>query len=175
MATRKVRKVTKPTLKTIPTGQPPIMGNTSAQTYLEATNLVGRLNRLVVDVVTDELARLGILEISATQALLLFRIGDNEVSAGELKSRGYYLGSNVSYNLKKLVDSDHMHHQRCDVDRRSVRVRLTNKGQKIRQVVHDLFARHAEELQSRSLDLARMVDDLTQLERYWTDRIRYIY
>ena len=75
---------------------------------------------------------LGILEINPVQALLLFNIGENEVTAGELKSRGYYQGSNVCYNLKKLVELGYMHHQRSEIDRRSVRVRLTEKGRRVR-------------------------------------------
>jgi len=109
--------------------------------YLESLALVERLHRLLLDVIKDEFERLGILEINAVQGLLLFNIGDNEVTAGELKSRGYYQGSNVSYNLKKLVEYDFMHHQRCEIDRRSVRVRLTDKGRKVRDVVQDLFLR----------------------------------
>ena len=76
--------------------------------------------------------------------LLLFNIGEHEVTAGELKSRGYYQGSNVSYNLKKLVELGYMHHQRSEVDRRSVRVRLTEKGRRVRTILNELFARHAE-------------------------------
>ncbi|OJI95273.1 winged helix DNA-binding protein [Planktotalea frisia] len=89
--------------------------------YLEALALVERLHRLLLDVIKDEFERVNMLEINAVQALLLFNIGDNEVTAGELKSRGYYQGSNVSYNLKKLVEMDFMHHQRCEIDRRSVK------------------------------------------------------
>lgn len=83
--------------------------------YLEALALVERLHRLLLDVIKDEFERVGIIEINAVQALLLFNIGDNEVTAGELKTRGYYQGSNVSYNLKKLVDMGYMHHQRCEI------------------------------------------------------------
>ncbi len=93
--------------------------------YLDSLTLVERLHRLLLDVIKDEFERLGVLEINAVQALLLFNVGDNEVTAGELKSRGYYQGSNVSYNLKKLVEAGYMHHQRSEIDRRSVRVRLT--------------------------------------------------
>ena len=111
--------------------------------YLEALALVERLHRLLLDVIKDEFERVGVLEINAVQALLLFNIGDNEVTAGELKTRGYYQGSNVSYNLKKLVDMGYMHHQRCEIDRRSVRVRLTPRGREIRDIVAGLFSRHA--------------------------------
>ncbi|NOD29042.1 MULTISPECIES: MarR family winged helix-turn-helix transcriptional regulator [Ruegeria] len=147
--------------------------------YLEALALVERLHRLLLDVIKDEFERVGVLEINAVQALLLFNIGDHEVTAGELKSRGYYQGSNVSYNLKKLVEMGYMHHQRCEIDRRSVRVRLTPRGREIRNIVSDLFARHAEGLQSRGVLELEGIEDITtslrRVERYWTDQIRYIY
>ena len=147
--------------------------------YLESLALVERLHRLLLDVIKDEFERVGVLEINAVQALLLFNIGDNEVTAGELKSRGYYQGSNVSYNLKKLVDMGYMHHQRCEIDRRSVRVRLTDKGREIRKLIADLFANHAAGLEEKAvLDLAGIEEitrALKRVERYWTDQIRYIY
>ena len=147
--------------------------------YLDSLALVERLHRLLLDVIKDEFERLGQLEINAVQALLLFNIGENEVTAGELKSRGYYQGSNVSYNLKKLVEAGFMHHQRCEIDRRSVRVRLTPKGREIRSVVVDLFARHAEGMEAKGvigLDGIDLVNTaLRRLERYWSDQIRYIY
>ncbi|WP_121063074.1 MarR family winged helix-turn-helix transcriptional regulator [Chachezhania antarctica] len=147
--------------------------------YLEALSLVERLHRLLLDVIKDEFERVGVLEINAVQALLLFNIGDNEVTAGELKSRGYYQGSNVSYNLKKLVEMGYMHHQRCEIDRRSVRVKLTPRGREIRDIVSDLFTRHAQGLEDKSmLDVDGMdsiANSLRRVERYWTDQIRYIY
>ena len=147
--------------------------------YLDSLALVERLHRLLLDVIKDEFERVGVLEINAVQALLLFNIGDNEVTAGELKSRGYYQGSNVSYNLKKLVEMGYMHHQRCEIDRRSVRVRLTAKGREIRDVVEALFERHAEGLQSKGVLEADGIDSITfalrRVERYWSDQIRYIY
>lgn len=147
--------------------------------YLEALSLVERLHRLLLDVIKDEFERVGMLDINAVQALLLFNIGDNEVTAGELKTRGYYQGSNVSYNLKKLVEMGYMHHQRCEIDRRSVRVRLTQKGREVRDIVATLFARHAEGLEGRGVIGPDGIDAITtslkRVERYWTDQIRYIY
>jgi DNA-binding MarR family transcriptional regulator len=147
--------------------------------YLEALALVERLHRLLLDVIKDEFERVGVLEINAVQALLLFNIGDNEVTAGELKTRGYYQGSNVSYNLKKLVDTGYMHHQRCEIDRRSVRVRLTPRGREIRDLISALFARHADGLIAKNVidhdTLGEMSSTLRRMERYWTDQIRYIY
>ncbi|MFD0858880.1 MarR family winged helix-turn-helix transcriptional regulator [Roseovarius aquimarinus] len=147
--------------------------------YLDALSLVERLHRLLLDVIKDEFERVGILDINAVQALLLFNIGDHEVTAGELKSRGYYQGSNVSYNLKKLVEMEYMHHQRCEIDRRSVRVRLTQKGRDIRDIVTDLFGRHAVGLQASGVlgvdGIDQIAASLRRVERYWADQIRYIY
>ena len=148
-------------------------------TYLDSLLLVERLHRLLLDVIKDEFERMGVLEINPVQALLLFNVGENEVTAGELKSRGYYQGSNVSYNLKKLVDNGYMHHERSEIDRRSVRVRLTQKGREIRQIVSTLCATHAEGLLSRGVVDQKGIEDITgslrRVERYWTEQIRYIY
>jgi DNA-binding MarR family transcriptional regulator len=147
--------------------------------YLDNLALLERLHRLLLDVIKDEFERLNILEINSVQALLLFNIGENEVTAGELKSRGYYQGSNVSYNLKKLVELGYMHHQRSEIDRRSVRVRLTEKGRKIRGLLAELFSRHSDALSKRKIVDAAGVEHMNQslkrIERYWTDQIRYIY
>lgn len=147
--------------------------------YLEMLGLVERLHRLLLDVIKDEFERLGIIEVNPVQGLLLFNIGENEVSAGELKSRGFYQGSNVSYNLKKLVEAGYMHHQRSDVDRRSVRVKLTEKGRKLRATIADLFARHAGVMHRRGMVDAAGLDQIAQglrrTERFWMEQIRYIY
>ncbi|GGO27724.1 MarR family transcriptional regulator [Gemmobacter aquaticus] len=147
--------------------------------YLENLALIERLHRLLLDVIKDEFERLAILEINPVQALLLFNIGENEVTAGELKSRGYYQGSNVSYNLKKLVDLGYMHHQRSEIDRRSVRVRLTEKGRRVRHLIDGLFVRHAEAMEKRGFVSAAAMEDVNQtlkrMERFWGEQIRYIY
>ena len=103
--------------------------------YLEALTLIERLHRRLLDVIKDDFERSGEPEVNPVQALLLFNIADAELTAGELKTRGHYQGSNVSYNLKKLVESGYVHHERSATDKRSVRVRLTDKGRAIRERV----------------------------------------
>ena len=101
------------------------------------------------------------------------------MTAGELKSRGYYQGSNVSYNLKKLVELGYMHHQRCDADRKSVRVKLTFKGRDVRQTLEHLFNAHSEKMQKvdglSESTITTLTQTLKELERFWTLQIRYIY
>src|ERR1044072_1702420 len=112
--------------------------------YLKTVNLVERLHRRLLDVIKDEFDRGGRADINSVQALLLYNIGDKELTAGELRTRGYYLGSNVSYNLKKLVELGFLDHQRSRVDRRSVRIRLTAQGQEVRKIVDALYQKHVK-------------------------------
>jgi DNA-binding MarR family transcriptional regulator len=139
--------------------------------------LIERLHRRLLDVIKDDFERTGEPEVNPVQALLLFNIGDSELTAGELKTRGHYQGSNVSYNLKKLVEAGYVNHERSNADKRSVRVKLTEKGQRIRQRVDQLYNRqlHAVEevvgLTNEEFD--RLNKALTRLERFWTDQILY--
>jgi DNA-binding MarR family transcriptional regulator len=154
-------------------------GQEFLMSYLETLSMVERLHRLLLDVLKDEFERVGLLDINSVQALLLFNIGDAELTAGELKSRGYYQGSNVSYNLKKLVETGYMHHKRCEIDRRSVRVKLTDKGQKIRHTISTLFQKHVDGILGKDVVGLEAIENinvsLRKVERYWADQIRCIY
>ena len=145
--------------------------------YLDMLALVERLHRLLLDLVKDEFERLQIVELNPVQGLLLFNIGDRVLTAGELKTRGYYQGSNVSYNLKKLVTGGFVHHRRSKVDRRSVRVQLTDKGQEICRIVGAMVDKHANQLSTRlgPEELERLNGNLKTIERFWAESIRYTY
>lgn len=145
--------------------------------YLKTLRMVERLHRLLLDVIKDEFERMGRTDVNAVQALLLFNIGEAELTAGELRSRGYYLGSNVSYNLKKLVDTGYIHHERSETDRRSVRVRLTDDGLEVCRIVNELYDRQLTSLEQvggiGAEDLATLNQALLRLERFWADQIRF--
>jgi len=145
--------------------------------YLEALTLVERLHRRLLDVVKDEFDRRNRSDVNAIQALLLYNIGDKELTASELRTRGYYLGSNVSYNVKKLVEMGYLHHARSRIDRRSVRISLTPKGKEVHDIVAQLYEKHAstvEQIGGVSADEFKTLNtSLTRLERFWTDQIRY--
>jgi len=145
--------------------------------YLEALGMVERLHRRLLDVIKDEFDRRGRSDINAVQALLLYNIGDKELTAGELRTRGYYLGSNVSYNVKKMVEMGYLHHARSRIDRRSVRISLTEKGQEVHKIVAGLYEKHSrtvEQIGGVSVDdFVRMNQSLARLERFWTDQIKY--
>jgi len=145
--------------------------------YLESLQLVERLHRRLLDVIKDEFDRANRSDINAIQALLLFNIGNAELTAGELRSRGYYLGSNVSYNLKKLVELGFINHQRSRIDRRSVRVSLTDKGAEVAEVVGKLYERHIGSIEQvggiNTEEFQQMNRALQRLDRFWNDTIAY--
>jgi DNA-binding MarR family transcriptional regulator len=145
--------------------------------YMEALTLIERLHRRLLDVIKDDFERSGEKEVNPVQALLLYNISDAELTAGELKTRGHYQGSNVSYNLKKLVEAGYVNHERSNADKRSVRVRLTQKGLEVRARVDAMYNRQLQAIEEivglNVEEFDRINKALTRLERYWTDQILY--
>ena len=145
--------------------------------YLQLLHLVERLHRQLLDVIKDELERLGQTDINSVQALLLYNIGDAELTPGELRSRGHYLGSNVSYNLKQLVEKGYIQDERSSTDRRSKRISLTESGLEIRDHLASLFQRQlasVEQVGGVSFALIESTNkSLQRLERFWADQVRY--
>ena len=138
--------------------------------YLEVISLVERLHRHFLEVVKLELDGLGIHDINNVQGLMLFNIGDAEMTVGELTLRGCYLGSNVSYNVKKMVENGYLQQERSVHDRRSIHVRLTDKGRKLRDLLTEMHRRHVDLLAQTAVsdeDLAAVTLTLRRLERFW--------
>jgi DNA-binding MarR family transcriptional regulator len=148
-----------------------------APLYIESLNLIERLHRRLLDVIKDEFDRRGRDDVNSVQALLLHNIGDKELTASELRKRGYYLGSNVSYNVKKLVEMGYLHHTRSRVDRRSVRISLTEKGRQVHEIVKGVYGKHVSTVEQiggvSQDDFERLNSALARLERFWTDQIRF--
>lgn len=143
--------------------------------YLETVALIERLHRLFLEVVKVELDRIGVEDVNNVQALILFNIGEDEVTVGELTVRGYYLGSNVSYNLKKLVEYGYLAQKRSTHDRRSVRVRLSEKGLALHTRLNAAFERHVAVLSAdgqNGAGLEDTIEALRALGRFWSTEAR---
>lgn len=139
--------------------------------YLDAVGMIERLHRYFLEVVKAEIDRLDIRNINNVQALLAYNIGTDELTVGELTERGYYLGSNVSYNLKKLVETGYVDQARSPHDRRSVRVKLSGKGLELHKRLDTIFERHADQLSrssARAEDFKSLQDGMRRLESFWT-------
>ena len=138
--------------------------------YLDVISLIERLHRHFLEVVKLELEGLGIHDINNVQGMMLFNIGDAEMTVGELTLRGCYLGSNVSYNVKKMVENGYLEQERSVHDRRSIHVRLTDKGRRLRDRLSEMHQRHIELLQQTAVsddDLQMVTTTLRRLERFW--------
>lgn len=144
--------------------------------YLVSIRLIERLHRRFLDVIKAELDRLGIEDINNVQTLILFNINEEQLTVGELTVRGYYLGSNVSYNVKKLVENDYLIQERSSHDRRMTRVRLSPKGLDLTARISELYQRNSEELGGKYVSeeqLKQTNQVLMSLERYWSSQISY--
>jgi DNA-binding MarR family transcriptional regulator len=138
---------------------------------LSRSNLIDRTaSSTILEIVKLELDALRIHDANNVQAMMLFNMGDTDISVGELISRGYYLGSNVSYNVRKLSDSGYLVYERSVHDRRSIRVRLTPKGRTLRDRLSGMLDHHIKMLgqtQITDTDLEKAVAILQRLERFW--------
>jgi DNA-binding MarR family transcriptional regulator len=141
--------------------------------YYETIHVIERLHRQSLDVLKLELDRLGIQDINNVQSLILYSIGSDQLTVGELTLRGYYLGSNVSYNLKKMVESGYLVQERSLHDRRSVRIKVSPKGASLRAKLDEFFDRDGQQLVANGLDageLTQLGEMLNKLERFWSSQ-----
>nr|WP_211111119.1 MarR family winged helix-turn-helix transcriptional regulator [Skermanella rosea] len=152
------------------------MENAVRQPYYDSILLIERLHRHFLEVLKTELDRLGIQDINNVQSLILYNIGDDELTVGELTARGYYLGSNVSYNVKKMVENGYLGQERSPHDRRSVRVRLSDKGLDLRDKISNMFERQIKALDKAGLsdeELIKANETMRKLERFWSSSLDY--
>lgn len=144
--------------------------------YYETIQLIERLHRYFLDVVKVELDRLGIQDINNVQTMILYNIGDDEMTVGELTLRGYYLGSNVSYNLKKMVEMDYVLQERSPHDKRSIRIKLSEKGLKLFKAIGEMLARHEGKIAGSDLTDARLseaMNTMKMVERFWSQQASF--
>lgn len=172
MSTIRMKTVRQP--QSVESDASPVAGDVTA--YHDIARIVERMHRRFLDLVRLELERRGADDLSPIQALMVLLIGDDELSVRDLMERGYFLGSNASYNLKNLVESGYVDRAASQRDRRSARLRLSEKGQTLCQSLRRMEAEQAEALiaaPSDLDDLAVTYRMLRRLERLWTDQIRY--
>ena len=145
--------------------------------YTDAIMLIERLHRRFLDVVKTELDRLKIDDVNNVQTLILYNISGEQLTIGELTNRGYYLGSNVSYNVKKLVENGYLVQERAPHDKRSTRIKLSEKGLALCKRIDELYGRNIDSLgkEMNETSLVGLNQTLLQLEKFWTDYINNSY
>lgn len=144
--------------------------------YFDAIQLIERLHRYFLDVVKVELDRKGLQDINNVQAMILYNIGTDDMTVGELTLRGYYLGSNVSYNVKKMTENGYIEQNRSKHDKRSIRVKLTEKGLDLYKTLQEMFARHDKQIEVTDLTPERLTEvnkTMKMLERFWSSQTQF--
>jgi DNA-binding MarR family transcriptional regulator len=144
--------------------------------YYEAIQLIERLHRHFLDVLKVELDKKGIQDINNVQSMILYNIGEDDLTVGELTIRGYYLGSNVSYNVKKMVENGYLVQERSVHDKRSIRVKLSDKGLELKKIISTMFGRHEGEIKGTDITDARLNElntILKSLERFWAKQTNF--
>ena len=139
----------------------------------DITRLIERLNRRYFDVIRYELSQLGIDDINAVQALLLMNVQNSEVSIRELVDQGYYIGSNVTYNVRHLDETGYLDQERSERDLRSVRISVTEKGTELCASLVEMESRHAELLNAEDDTMGAAWSLLRGLERAWSNEIQF--
>ncbi len=148
----------------------------TATVYFEAIQLIERLHRHFLDVLKVELERKAVQDINNVQSMILYNIGDDELTVGELTIRGYYLGSNVSYNVKKMVENGYLIQERSVHDKRSMRVRLSPKGKELRDAITVMFKRHEGQIKGTALNdqrLGELNGTLKMIEQFWAGQTNF--
>ena len=144
--------------------------------YIDLTLLIERLHRRFLDILRTELKRIGVRDINGVQALILANIGDDEIIIRDLIERGYYQGSNVSYNIKKLTDYGYLDQERALHDKRSITVKLTEKGKQVVVGIRELEEKNGMKFLESIGDpdtMTNAIEMLRKLERTWDEYIRY--
>lgn len=144
------------------------------QEYLSLILSIERLHRRFLDVIKSKLDRKGIEDVNNVQTLILYNIGDSVLTIGELTNRGYYLGSNVSYNLKKLVENDFVVQERSPHDKRSIKIKLSEKGKDLCAIIDELFDDNLDKISGFGLDkeeIEKALHTMKKLEVFWTDQV----
>ena len=150
---------------------------TVADSFLRSLSLLEQAHRRLHDVVKDDLERGGERNLTGVQALLLYEIGDTETPASALRARGAFAGTSLSYNVKKLQEGGYLIQTRSEEDKRTVSLKLTARGLKVRSRVESLFEKQSAALEPtasvRPDDLSQLNKTVSRLERFWSDQIRY--
>jgi DNA-binding MarR family transcriptional regulator len=145
--------------------------------FVRALGQLERLHRCLLELIKHELERqMSEEEVTSAQAIFLYHIGDGKLSATELRTRGYYTGSNLSYSIARLVECGYLNPERAVQDKRVVRLSLTEKGHRIKSMVAAIYEGHVSVLEEKGVtaeDLERLVSALKRLEHYWAEHIRY--
>lgn len=137
--------------------------------YYRSIVIIEKLHRLFLEVIKYELNKLRIKDINNVQSLVLYNIANKKLSVGDLTAQGYYLGTNVTYNLRKMVENGYVFQCPNPHDRRASEVSLTEKGMEIYELLGGLFEIHSKNIQDNNVSedmVNNLIRTLSHIEKY---------
>ncbi|MDR0406774.1 MAG: MarR family winged helix-turn-helix transcriptional regulator [Holosporales bacterium] len=140
--------------------------------YLDTVSSIERLHRLFLEVVKNELDRQGIHDMNNVQALILYNLGKSQLTVSELTNRGYYLGSNASYNLRKMIQNGYIDQEVSVHDRRAIVVKLSARGLDFYKKFDAAMNRQVTIFIEKNIplaDLQNATNLLRQMEAFWSE------
>ena len=138
---------------------------------------IPRIHRQLMELLRLELRAAGFEDINNMEAIILLNLEDRPITVGDLTLRGYFLPSNVTYNLKKLGENGYVETKKSAHDRRNVMVTLTPKGVEAKRRIMDIFGAHPGSNDPQFPDNAPVTEAARALDRiadFWTRRISRI-
>jgi len=145
--------------------------------HFDLVRIIERMYRRYLDRMRIDLIRIGADDISPPHAMLLFTIGHDDLSVRDLMDRGHYIGSNASYSLKQLVQSGYVDRTASARDRRSARIRLTEKGKTLCRAIKAADEANQEHVVQSEKDLQALEETfamLRKLEVLWATDLQQV-
>mgnify|MGYP006277020703 CR=1 FL=1 len=142
----------------------------TSDTYLDLVKAIERMHRQSLDTVKIALETSQHRDMTPVQAMMLVNLGGEALSVGELGRRGAYVGSNISYNVKRMVENGYIVTERSELDRRTTVIRETEKGREVADLIRAELDRQRATLETQGVDadaLASALRTLGRVEGYW--------
>lgn len=143
--------------------------------YFKTIVMIEHLHRLSLQVVKSELNKMKISDINNIQCFILYHLGMQEIIIADMINRGYYLGKNVSYNLKNMIKNGYVVKETKYNDNRSRSVKLSTKGIKLHKKLENLFIMQSKDFYSKCMnkeDLDKFDNMLFKIENFFLDNIK---
>ena len=137
---------------------------------IEFAMLSEKVYRTFLELIKHELDVAGISDINPIQASVLLNIDENTITMSEVISRGYYMGSNASYNLKKMINNGYINQIQSEYDKRTSFLKLTEKGKDLLSTLKEKISGHASSLDGKIKDkmtLSKLNGFLRNVDNHW--------
>jgi DNA-binding MarR family transcriptional regulator len=131
-----------------------------------------RLHKLFLAIIKRELERLNVSDINSAQALTIVNIGNNTVTIGELTSKGYYTGSNASYNVKRMTANGYLVQEPSERDKRACYISLTQKGLELYNKLETSLKKYSNIFKRKDSEtdgdcIEKCIENMKRIDKAW--------